>query len=181
MRFFVVGSVILLAAFNCSAQSGRRLKVVKIPPPVEEPAPTVPPKPTEPPPVTAEKHESYRCTDDGSLARILSSDAEQEQTFTPKQVDTRATIMEKPAAAYTREARRKSIQGFVILNVVLSEDATIGRVSVVRALPAGLTENAIRAACKIRFKPAIKNGKRVSQSLVVEYSFRIATSSILNP
>jgi TonB family protein len=172
---------ILLCAINCAAQSGRRLKVVTAPPPPAETASPAPPKPAEPPQVTAEKNESYRCTDDGSLARILDTESEEDQTFTPKQVDTRATILEKPAAVYTRDARRRGIQGFVILKVVLFAEGTIGRVNVVRGLPAGLTENAIRAACKIRFKPAIKDGKAVSQSLVVEYSFRIATSSILTP
>jgi TonB family protein len=178
----VVLAWILLFALNCVAQSGRKLKVVTVPPPAaEEITPPAKPRPTESPQVTAEKHESYRCTEDGTLARIITSDAEQMQTFTPKQVDTRATILERPAASYTREARRKNVQGFVILNVVLSSQATIDRVTVVRGLPAGLTENAIRAACKIRFKPAIKEGKAVSQTLLVEYNFRIATSSILNP
>jgi hypothetical protein len=49
---------------------------------------------------------------------------------------------------------------------------------VVRRLPYGLTENAIRVACKIKFKPAMKDGVQVSQWLNVEYAFRLADSSI---
>jgi len=55
------------------------------------------------------------------------------------------------------------------------------RVRVVRGLPGGLTENGIKAACKIEFKPALKAGQPVSQWLNVEYVFRLADSSIFKP
>ena len=41
-----------------------------------------------------------------------------------------------------------------------------------------LTENAIRAACEIKFKPATKAGKEVSQWVTLQYTFRLANSSI---
>ena len=174
MRLFVaVISVLLLSAW-VPAQSGRKSKVVKAPPaPTEEPTPAPTPKEPDPPPVTAEKRESYLCSDDGSLARMMTED--NEQVLSSKEVDTRATILTKPPPGYTREARRRSIQGLVILSVVLSADGTIGRVGIERALPAGLTENAMRAACKIKFKPAIKDGKAVSSRVLVEYAFRVSS------
>lgn len=174
--------LVLVAASAGNTQSGRKLKVVKPTPPnevVQPTQPTQPGKADESLPVTAEKREFYRCSDDGSLARILTDD--EEPTFTTKQVDTRATILSRPAPGYTREARRNSVQGLVVLNVVLAADGTIGRVGVVRGLPAGLTESAMRAACKIKFKPAIKDGKSVSQRVLVEYVFRVSGPSILNP
>jgi hypothetical protein len=42
---------------------------------------------------------------------------------------------------------------------------------VVDELPDGLTENAIRAACAIRFKPAMKDERAVSQYVLVKYLF----------
>src|SRR5712691_2954156 len=166
-------------------QSGRRPK-----------APTAPPAPTSPEanvakpkgdvqddaaPVTAEKNQDYRCTDDGSLARILDTDVINEVVVAPKEADTRAVITEKPKPAYTKEARRNGIQGFVTLKVLLSAERKISRVRVLKGLPAGLTENAIRAACKMEFKPAMKDGQPVSQWVTADYVFRLADSSIFGP
>ncbi len=117
---------------------------------------------------------------DGSLARILDPDAA-ERILTAKEVDTRVLMTAKPKPSYTKEARRNGIQGFVILKVLLSGDGKISRVRVVKRLPAGLTENAIRAACKIEFKSALKDGKPVSQWVTAEYVFRLADSSIFTP
>jgi hypothetical protein len=52
---------------------------------------------------------------------------------------------------------------------------------VVRRLPYGLTENAIRAACEIKFKPAMKGGQPVAQWVSLQYAFRLAESSIFGP
>jgi len=171
--------------FLCSlsySQSGRRPKDTRTPtaPQAEVKEPT--PAPTdEPAPVTAEKNQDYRCTDDGSLARIIDPDDAAELGVSPKEADVRASITAKPKPSYTKEARRNGIQGFVVLKVLLAARGKISRVRVVKGLPAGLTENAIRAACKMQFKPAMKNGQTVSQWLTAEYVFRLADSSIFTP
>ena len=170
----------LLFSFLFIAQSGRKNPKTTTPPPVpvEEPEPT-PIKPVnEPPPVTAEKNEEYRCTDDGTLARIIDKENEGETIFTAKTVDVRAEVTEKPRPGYTREANRAGVQGYVILRVLLTSAGGIGRIRVVRRLPYGLTENAIRVACKIKFKPAMKDGKQVSQWLDVDYTFRLGDPSM---
>jgi len=149
------------------------------------PTPEVKPSPSPTPSlparslVTAEKDEDYRCTDDGSLAHLLEES--QVVTYTSKEVDTNARIIEKPEPRYTREARRVGVQGNVILRVLLLSDGKLDRVRVVRRLPYGLTENAIRAACEIKFEPAIKDGKPVAQWAALEYGFRLANSSIFGP
>ena len=176
---------ILLLASAAASQSGRRAREIKVPvaiPPEE----TVQPKPTplvadEPPPVTAEKNQDYRCTEDGSLARILDPDDIGELVVSAKEVDARATITAKPKPTYTKEARRIGVQGFVVLKVLLSARAKVGRIRVVKGLPAGLTENAIRAACKMEFKPATKGGQPVAQWVTAEYVFRLADSSVFTP
>lgn len=73
------------------------------------------------------------------------------------------------------------VQGAVVLKVLLASNGKLDRVRVVRRLPFGLTENAIRAACEIKFKPAMKAGKEVSQWVTLEYGFSLANSSILGP
>jgi protein TonB len=96
-------------------------------------------------------------------------------------VDVKAEITAKPEPGYTREARRVGVQGLVVLKVLLLGDGKIDRVRVVRRVPYGLTENAIFAACEIKFKPALKGGQPVSQWATVEYAFRLANSSIFGP
>lgn len=166
------------------SQSGRRAKDrLPAPPPAEQPkeAKPVVSTPDATPPVTAEKNQDYRCTDDGTLARILEDDAQPGSVLSSKEVDVRAVITTKPKPGYTRDARRIGVQGYVILKVVLLSTGKIDRVRVVRGLPGGLTENGIRAACKIEFRPALKAGQHVSQWLNVEYVFRLADSAIFKP
>jgi TonB family protein len=180
--WFALLGILLLCSLNFS-QSGRRPKEIKtatFPPKQEVNEPT--PAPTdEPPPVTAEKNQDYRCTDDGSLARIIDPEDASEAVVSPKEADVRAAVTAKPKPSYTKEARRNGIQGFVVLKVLLSARGKISRVRVVKGLPAGLTENAIRAACKMEFKPAMKNGQTVSEWLTAEYVFRLADSSVFTP
>jgi TonB family protein len=129
--------------------------------------------------VTAEKDQDYRCTDDGTLAHLLDPAAV--EAFSPKEVDVKAEITAKPDPVYTREARRVGVQGNVMLKVLLLPNGKLDRVRVVRRVPYGLTENAIRAACEIKFKPAVKAGKQVAQWVTLEYGFRLANSSIFGP
>ena len=180
MKFSFLLIALLLLTCQGFAQSGRKgPKTIPQPTPaVEEPTPQ-PVKPMEePPPVTAEKNEVYRCTDDGSLARILDKEAGMANVYSPKTVDVRAEITKRPPPSYTREANRAGIQGHVVLKLVLTAAGEVGSVRVVRRLPYGLTESAMRVACKIKFNPAMKNGQAVSQWLDVEYTFRLADSSI---
>ena len=173
--------LILIFGINASAQSGRRARIAPAPTPSPTPEATPSPTPSLPPrsQVTAERDQDYRCTDDGTLAHLLDQD--QAGGFSAKEVDVKAQVIAKPEPTYTREARRFGVQGAVILKVLLLADGKLDRVRVVRRLPYGLTENAIRAACEIKVKPAMKAGKQVSQWVTLEYVFRLANSSIFGP
>ena len=171
--------LIILVSASAFAQSGRRN--IPAPTPTPTPTPDAKPSPTLPPAsqVTADKNEDYRCTDDGTLAHLLDHD--QATAYEIKEVDVKAEITEKKLPGYTREARRIGVQGIVVLKVLLQADGKIDRVRVIRRLPYGLTENAIRVACEIKFKPAMKAGQPVAQWLNVQYAFRLADSSIFGP
>ncbi len=177
-------TAILFLILPVYSQSGRRVKDRQpTPPPAEKPKEAKPAAsaPDAAPPVTAERNQDYRCTDDETLARILEDEAQPGSILSSREVDSRAVIIAKPKPGYRRDARRIGVQGYVILKVVLSSKGKIDRVRVVRGLPGGLTENAIKAACKIEFRPAMKAGQPVSQWLNVEYVFRLADSSIFKP
>ncbi|HKG16002.1 MAG TPA: energy transducer TonB [Pyrinomonadaceae bacterium] len=56
---------------------------------------------------------------------------------------------------------------------MLAADGRVRNIAVVRSLPDGLTEMSVRAARKIKFKPAFKDGHAVSQYVTLEYNFNI--------
>lgn len=173
--------LILIFGTVAFAQSGRHARQAPAPSPSPTPEANPSPTPSTQPSeqVTAERDQDYRCTSDGSLAHLL--DPPEVAGFSPKEVDVKAEILTRPEPGYTREARRAGIQGNVVLKVLLLPNGKIDRVRVVRRVPYGLTENAIRAACEIKFKPAVKAGKEVSQWVQIEYGFRLANSSIYGP
>ena len=82
-------------------------------------------------------------------------------------------IKRKDPAPYTQNARGNGVQGSQTLSVEVKADGKIGFVLPVTTLPDGLTKSAIKAARKMSFEPAIKNGKRVSAIRKVSYSFTI--------
>jgi TonB family protein len=179
----LIVALVLILIFGTSAfaQSGRRNKTAPAPTPTPEVKASPSPTPSLPArsQVTAEKNEDYGCTTDGTLAHLL--DESTVEAFSAKEVDTKAEITAKPLPGYTREARRLGVQGRVTLKLLLLPNEKIDRIRVVSGLPFGLTENAIRAACGVKFKPAMKAGKPVAQWVTVQYGFQLANSSIFGP
>jgi TonB family protein len=94
-----------------------------------------------------------------------------DQSVFPMTATLRPTIVYREKARYTQEAKNLGVQGTVVLQVVFQADGTIGAVKVIRGLPHGLTENAIGAARKIKFEPAMKDGKPVSVRGSLEFTF----------
>ncbi|HZS04328.1 MAG TPA: TonB family protein [Blastocatellia bacterium] len=89
-------------------------------------------------------------------------------------LSTKPVVLYKEKAKYTEEARQNKIQGVVLLSMIVTAEGTVRDVRVVRGLPDGLTESAIEAAKKMKFKPATKNGEPVATKLgSVEFSFNI--------
>jgi TonB family protein len=85
----------------------------------------------------------------------------------------RPTILYKEKAQYTQEAKDNKVAGTVILSVVFGVDGQMGEIKVVHGLPYGLTENAIEAAKKIRFNPAVQDGQPVSVRGTLEFTFNL--------
>jgi len=79
----------------------------------------------------------------------------------------------KPRPGYTEIARENDTTGTVILRTTFLANDGIGAVSVIKALPYGLTEQSISAAKRIVFLPSRKNGNPVAVSKQIEYTFSI--------
>ena len=73
---------------------------------------------------------------------------------------------------YPSKAQRRQIQGYVDLNFTASETGEVIDVSVVKAEPADMFEEAaIRALKKWKFKPLVVDGEAVSQRLALRMRF----------
>jgi TonB family protein len=86
-----------------------------------------------------------------------------------------AEITFKPRPVYTDEGRRLKIEGEVLLRVVFSATGQIRIVSVMRGLGHGLDESAVRAAEKIQFKPALRDGHPTDSEAVIHVEFQLAS------
>lgn len=93
------------------------------------------------------------------------------KVYTPNEVTTKARILSRTEPEYTAEARAHHVAGTIVLRGILAFDGKVRSLRVTSALPDGLTENALRAAGTIKFVPATKDGKPVSQYTQIEYSF----------
>ena len=96
------------------------------------------------------------------------------QVFKAGEVTRKARITRKPAPGFTEEARANDVSGVVRLTAVLCRTGRVTDIRVEQGLPHGLTEKAVAAARSIRFRPASKGGRSVSQAVILEYSFNVS-------
>jgi TonB family protein len=88
---------------------------------------------------------------------------------------TQVEILYKPKPVYTDEARKLSLEGEVLLEVMFGANGELHVNRVVRGLGHGLDEAAVSAANKIKFKPAQRNGSAVGSTAVVHVTFQLAS------
>jgi hypothetical protein len=95
----------------------------------------------------------------------VAASAVAEKPYTGREVTRKIRILSKPEPESV-----PGIYGKVVLKAVMGSSATVTHIVVVSGVP-GLTERAINAARKIKFEPAIKDGRYVSQWVQLEYNF----------
>jgi len=74
---------------------------------------------------------------------------------------------------YTEEARRRSLSGDVVLEIVVRSDGRVSNVRVLRGLGAGLDQRAVEAVRQWRFTPARRLGTPVDVLVEVAVEFRL--------
>jgi protein TonB len=79
----------------------------------------------------------------------------------------------RPDPEYADEARKARLQGTVGVELVVDETGHPRFIKVVQSLGLGLDEEAVKAAAKWRFKPAMKDGKPVAVSAHLDFSFHL--------
>jgi TonB family protein len=105
-----------------------------------------------------------------------SNTATPERIYEPKELPKRAKkakILKRPDPEYTTAARKNQIQGVVVLRAALMSNGEVTNISVLKGLSDGLSEAAMEAARKIKFRPAILDGQPVSIWIQIEYQFSL--------
>jgi protein TonB len=74
---------------------------------------------------------------------------------------------------YTDEARRRALEGDVVLEIVVRADGSVGDVKVLRSLGGGLDQRAIAAVRQWRFAPARRMGAAVDVVVEVAVGFSL--------
>lgn len=83
-------------------------------------------------------------------------------------------ILYAPVPEYSDQARRKKIQGVVIVSTLVDEQGVPTDIRVEKSLGYGLDERAVECAGQYRFRPAVtRDGKPVAQRITIEMNFRL--------
>lgn len=78
-----------------------------------------------------------------------------------------------PDPEYTDRARRKKINGNVVVSFIVTSEGEVRDATVTRSLDKDLDQQALAAVRKWRFEPALKDGTPVEVRLRAEVTFRL--------
>ena len=98
---------------------------------------------------------------------------DKDRPFRAGEVSKKAVVTYKPDPGATPSARKFLVTGTVRLRAILAASGEVTDIHVVNGLPHGLTEMALGAARRIRFEPAQKDGRAVSQYVLLDYHYSI--------
>jgi periplasmic protein TonB len=82
-------------------------------------------------------------------------------------------LLREVKADYTDEARRRNVEGEVVLEIVVRRDGSVGDVKVLDGLGSGLNERAISAVKRWQFSPAKRLGAPVDVIVEVAVEFKL--------
>jgi protein TonB len=82
-------------------------------------------------------------------------------------------LLREVQASYTDQARRRALEGDVLLEIVVRADGSVGDVRVMRALGSGLDQKAVEAVRQWRFRPARRHGSPVDVVVDVAVEFKL--------
>ncbi len=124
--------------------------------------------------------DSHGRANGGSILKAGFTDASAPgPTSTPHQTQKKpdvepVQILFKPRPAYTEEARRRRVEGEVLLDVVFSASGALRINRVVKGLGYGLDDSALAAAEHIQFRPARRDGQPYDCAALVHMVFELS-------
>jgi len=124
--------------------------------------------------VTATRGDAkVRSTNFGN-AEPAPSDGPKRQAANTASKDTPVSLLSKPTPSYTLEARQRKIEGDVELEVEFTATGQVHVLRVVQGLGYGLDESAVKAAERIRFAPARRDGQAIDAQGRLRIVFRLS-------
>ncbi len=151
----------------------------QIPKPKTKRVPIPDPTPDEPEPIREEEpEEDLDFTVDDSLILGIPDAPPAPEPEGPVRFIVGGNITEPeriggPNPQYPEAARRARIQGVVVLECTIGKDGTVTEVNILRGLPLGLTESAVDAVKRWKFKPSTLNGKPVEVLYILTVRFNL--------
>jgi protein TonB len=79
----------------------------------------------------------------------------------------------RPDPEYSEKARKKKINGTVVVAMIVTQEGRVREVKITKGLDKGLDKQALAAVRTWKFEPATKDGKPVAVHLNVDVSFRL--------
>ena len=83
------------------------------------------------------------------------------------------SLLKEVKPDYSEEARRRGVEGDVVMEIVVRRDGSVGDVRVLQGLGHGLDERAIAAVRRWRFTPATRRGAAVDVLVEVAMEFKL--------
>jgi TonB family protein len=78
-----------------------------------------------------------------------------------------------PGPEYTEQARKKKINGTVVVSLTVKVDGTTRDIKVVKGVGYGLDEKAVETVSRWKFSPALKDGQPIEKEITVELAFHL--------
>jgi protein TonB len=82
-------------------------------------------------------------------------------------------VLRRVATQYSPEARKKNVEGTVLLSIVINKEGRVEDVKVVRSFGYGLDEKAVECARQWEFAPGTKDGEPVAVQVNMQVSFHL--------
>ena len=85
-------------------------------------------------------------------------------------------VINRVEPQYPEVARKARISGIVIVECIIDKSGNVDQVKVVKGLPMGLSEEAVSAVRKWRFKPGTLGGHPVDVIFNLTVNFQLANA-----
>jgi len=82
-------------------------------------------------------------------------------------------LLREVKADYSEDARRRGVEGEVVMEIVVTRTGSVGDIKILRRLGSGLDERAVQAVRQWQFAPATRKGAPVDVIVEVGVEFRL--------
>ncbi len=140
----------------------------------------VPPDPRRPP-IIADRGRAPKDLQVANLAPATTpeappaegAEAETESSVRAAAEEEPATLVSKVEPRYPESARRSGVEGTVLLDATIDETGAVRDLQVLRGLPLGLSEAAVEAVSRWKYRPARGRGVPVTSHKTIRIVFRL--------